>query len=169
MWPWLLTTIQSEAEALSGDQHHHIELEIVDDYRLLGVERELDSAFSNLVFNAVRYTPAGGLIRMRWERTEQGACFSVTDSGIGIDPEHIPRLTERFYRVDVARSRRSGGTGLGLAIVKHVLTRHCGELQVESEPGKGSRFSCLFPTSRVLAEGHGEASVYPTTRSRQSS
>ena len=165
----LLTTIQSEAEALSGDQHHHIELEIVDDYRLLGVERELDSAFSNLVFNAVRYTPAGGLIRMRWERTEQGACFSVTDSGIGIDPEHIPRLTERFYRVDVARSRRSGGTGLGLAIVKHVLTRHCGELQVESEPGKGSRFSCLFPTSRVLAEGHGEASVYPTTRSRQSS
>jgi len=101
-----------------------------------------------LVSNAVRYTPAGGNIHIRWWYEDGSPCFSVTDSGIGIDKEHIPRLTERFYRVDVGRSRGSGGTGLGLAIVKHVLLRHGSELHITSEPGKGSTFMCGFPVAQ---------------------
>jgi two-component system phosphate regulon sensor histidine kinase PhoR len=119
---------------------------------ILGAESELYSAFSNLVFNAMRYTPDSGKVRIRWMVDGEGAALSVSDTGVGIAPEHLPRLTERFYRVDRSRSRDSGGTGLGLAIVKHVLQRHGSELSVESEPGKGSVFTCHFPAERVTRE-----------------
>jgi two-component system phosphate regulon sensor histidine kinase PhoR len=117
--------------------------------KLLGSREELHSAFSNLINNAVRYTPAGGKIRLSWRPTDDGAEFAVTDTGEGIAPEHIPHLTERFYRVDTARSRASGGTGLGLSIVKHVLLRHEAKLEIESEVGQGSTFRCVFPAQRV--------------------
>lgn len=116
---------------------------------MFGAERELHSAFSNLILNAIRYSPEGGPIVVRWEADDDGARLAVTDSGIGIAPEHIPRLTERFYRVDVGRSRDAGGTGLGLAIVKHVLRRHDSELEIDSTPGTGSTFACRFPGSRT--------------------
>ena len=154
----LLTQIREEAIALSGDQGHRIELEADPELALQGNAQELYSAFSNLVFNAVRYTPAGGEIRLAWRRTAEGAEFAVRDTGIGIAPEHIPRLTERFYRVDVGRSRQSGGTGLGLAIVKHVLSRHQGRLLIESTPGEGSTFRCRFPPSRIAATDLSPAS-----------
>ena len=115
---------------------------------LKGRESELYSAFSNLVFNAIRYTPAGGFITIRWELSDGEAVFTVEDSGIGIEPHHIPRVTERFYRVDNGRSRSTGGTGLGLAIVKHVVLRHEGWLEIESELDKGSEFRCYFPSER---------------------
>ncbi len=117
---------------------------------IAGSQSELHSALSNLVSNAIRYTPAGGLIEVRWQRLPDGRGeFSVEDSGPGIAPEHIPRLTERFYRVDRSRSRETGGTGLGLAIVKHVLQRHGAELRIASTPGVGSRFAVVFPASRL--------------------
>jgi two-component system phosphate regulon sensor histidine kinase PhoR len=117
---------------------------------LAGAAGELRSALSNLVNNAVRYTPAGGQIDVRWQVLPDGRVeFSVTDTGPGIAPEHLPRLSERFYRVDRSRSRESGGTGLGLAIAKHVAQRHGGELRIASTLGKGSRFSVVFPASRV--------------------
>jgi two-component system, OmpR family, phosphate regulon sensor histidine kinase PhoR len=116
---------------------------------LIGEEAQIHSAFANLLENAVKYTGADGLITMRWWRDELGGYFSVTDTGIGIAPEHIPRLTERFYRVDASRSRASGGSGLGLAIVKHVLQRHDGSLEIESEVGRGSTFTCRFPAERL--------------------
>lgn len=109
-----------------------------------GMPRELDSLFSNLVFNAVKYTLPGGRITLRWFADARGRVFEVEDTGIGIAPQHIPRLTERFYRVDVGRSRTMGGTGLGLAIVKHVMLRHHGRLEIESELGRGSTFRCVF-------------------------
>jgi two-component system phosphate regulon sensor histidine kinase PhoR len=118
---------------------------------LLGEEAQIHSAFGNLLENAAKYTPGGGQITMRWWRDADGGHFAVRDTGIGIAPEHIPRLTERFYRVDAGRSRASGGSGLGLAIVKHVLQRHGARLQIESEEGQGSTFSCHFPASRLLA------------------
>ncbi len=121
-------------------------------YELGGTPSELHSALSNLVSNAVRYTPAGGQVRCGWLQHDDGrAEFYVQDSGPGIAPEHIPRLTERFYRVDRSRSRDTGGTGLGLAIVKHVVQRHGAELRIDSTLGKGSRFAILFPASRVRA------------------
>ena len=104
---------------------------------LLGVDSELASAFGNLVSNAIRYTPPGGTVTLAWREGPDGARFSVEDTGIGIEPEHIPRLTERFYRVDRSRSRETGGTGLGLAIAKHALARHDATLEIESELGKG--------------------------------
>jgi two-component system phosphate regulon sensor histidine kinase PhoR len=107
------------------------------------------SAFSNLVFNAVRYTPKGGKIDVVWEDTDSGAEFSVTDTGPGIAEEHIPRLTERFYRIDRSRSRETGGTGLGMAIVKHVISRHQGELKIQSVLGQGSRFSLTLTKLRL--------------------
>ena len=117
---------------------------------LAGVESELYSAVSNLVFNAVRYTEAGGRIEIEWQRTgDGGAHFCVRDDGIGIEPKHLPFITQRFYRVDPSRSRSGGGTGLGLAIVKHVLQRHGARLKIESEPGRGSRFCCVFPPDRL--------------------
>ncbi len=144
----LLSAVRDEAVTLSGEQKHNVILEIEGDTNFVGVFSEIDSAFSNLVSNAVRYTPAGGDIHIRWWNSKNGPCFSVADAGIGIEPEHIPRLTERFYRVDVGRSRSSGGTGLGLAIVKHVLLRHGSELQIESKLGKGSTFKCCFPAQK---------------------
>lgn len=128
-----------------------VRVRIDSDAVLLGEEPEIHSAFSNLVDNAAKYTPAEGSIEMRWWVDEDGGHFSVTDTGIGIPPEHIPRLTERFYRVDQGRSRATGGSGLGLAIVKHVLQRHGAELEVRSAIGKGSTFSCHFPPQRVQA------------------
>src|SRR5207248_7564383 len=116
---------------------------------LLGAESEIASAFGNLLSNAVRYTPAGGTITIAWQDGPDGASFSVEDTGVGIAADHIPRLTERFYRVDRSRSRETGGTGLGLAIVKHVLQRHGAELKIESAPGAGSTFAIQFPANRL--------------------
>ena len=144
----LLVGVRDEALALSGGRHR-IELGIEEPLALLADAQELRSAFGNLVSNAVHYTPAGGDIRISLRRRGEQAVFSVSDTGPGIEPRHIPRLTERFYRVDHSRSRETGGTGLGLAIVKHVLARHQATLEIESEPGKGSRFSAVFPARRV--------------------
>ncbi|MFA5530753.1 MAG: phosphate regulon sensor histidine kinase PhoR [Thiohalomonadaceae bacterium] len=146
--PALLARMRQEALLVSQDRHV-IELECDETLGLLGAEKELYSAFNNLVINAVRYTPPGGRIVMRWYADGAGAHFSVCDNGIGMAPQHIPRVTERFYRVDPGRSRESGGTGLGLAIVKHVLQRHDGHLAIESAPGLGSTFSCEFPADRI--------------------
>jgi two-component system phosphate regulon sensor histidine kinase PhoR len=116
---------------------------------LAGNRLELQSALSNLVSNAVRYTPAGGRIRVSWQRQPDGSArFAVRDTGVGIAAEHLPRLTERFYRVERSRSRDTGGTGLGLAIVKHALQRHGAELQISSQPGQGTEFAALFPAAR---------------------
>ena len=148
----LLASLKEQAGILSGGNRHVITLAADPSLRLLGSREELHSAFSNLINNAVRYTPPGGAIQLRWRADNGGARFSVTDTGDGIAPEHIPYLTERFYRVDTARSRASGGTGLGLSIAKHVLLRHDAQLQIESELGQGSTFSCVFPASRVARE-----------------
>ena len=145
----LLERLSADANALSGGQHQII-LDAQGDFDLLGAQSEISSAFANLVTNAVRYTPAQGQIRLIWKASADGAAFTVEDSGIGIERQHISRLTERFYRVDRGRSRDSGGTGLGLAIVKHALLRHDASLEIESEPGKGSRFTARFP-ARALA------------------
>ena len=118
---------------------------------LLGIETELASAFGNLVSNAIRYTPAGGTVTLAWREGPDGARFTVEDTGIGIEAEHLPRLTERFYRVDRSRSRETGGTGLGLAIAKHALARHDAVLEIQSEPGKGSRFTARFPARRIAS------------------
>jgi two-component system phosphate regulon sensor histidine kinase PhoR len=144
----LLQKLRAEAEALSAGKHR-VSLEHAGAHDLLGAEREIASAFTNLVTNAVRYTPAGGEIRLRWKATDAGGELCVEDTGIGIDPEHLPRLTERFYRVDRGRSRETGGTGLGLSIVKHALARHQAVLGVDSAPGKGSRFTARFPAARL--------------------
>ncbi|MBC7804274.1 MAG: phosphate regulon sensor histidine kinase PhoR [Candidatus Parcubacteria bacterium] len=154
----LLHRVRAEAEVLSAGKHR-VSLQLAGDQDLLGAEREIASAFTNLVTNAVRYTPAGGEIRLRWRGLDNGGGgeFSVEDSGIGIDPEHLPRLTERFYRVDRGRSRETGGTGLGLSIVKHALARHQAALSIDSSPGKGSRFVARFPASRVAAASQIEA------------
>ncbi len=147
--PKLLQGILEDARRLAGDKRLSISADIAP-AGLWGNPRELRSAFANLVINAVQYTPEGA-IRVRWYRNEEGLFFEVEDTGIGIEPQHIPRLTERFYRVDVGRSRHSGGTGLGLAIVKHVLARHEGRLFIQSTPGKGSLFRCAFPPSRGVS------------------
>jgi two-component system phosphate regulon sensor histidine kinase PhoR len=146
----VLARVRSEVGALSAGKHR-ILLEVDSDIDLLGSESELASAFINLASNAVRYTPAGGEIRMSWRRSGDGAEFAVEDSGIGIEAEHLPRLTERFYRVDRSRSRETGGTGLGLSIVKHALARHQAQLGIASTPGKGSRFTARFPAARLVA------------------
>ena len=144
----LLDRLGAEARALSGGRHR-IEVEAGADASLLGSEKELSSAFGNLVSNAVRYTPEGGRIALDWRVTPEAGEFTVADTGIGIAAEHIPRLTERFYRVDRSRSRETGGTGLGLAIVKHVVNRHGAELRIDSTEGAGSTFSITFPAARV--------------------
>ena len=145
----LLEGIVEDARALSGDNEHKIQLECPDSSELLGCGGELRSAFSNLVFNAVRYTPAKGKIKVRWWQDEDRGHLMVEDNGVGIDPIHIPRLTERFYRVDKSRSHATGGTGLGLAIVKHIMLRHGGRISISSHPGKGSKFVCHFPRKRL--------------------
>jgi two-component system, OmpR family, phosphate regulon sensor histidine kinase PhoR len=148
--PHLLSALRDDAMALSGAKAHRIGVEADAGLWLRGNEDELRSAFSNLIFNAVQYTPAGGDIAIRWFADDAGAHLTVQDSGTGIAAHHLPRLTERFYRADVSRSRERGGTGLGLAIVKHALQRHDAQLAVASELGKGSVFSCDFPPERVL-------------------
>lgn len=153
--PALLSGLREQAQILSGNARHRIVLEAQPDIKLLGSREELHSAFMNLINNAVRYTPPEGEIRLRWFLDDEGAKFSVTDTGEGIAPEHIPHLTERFYRVDSARSRASGGTGLGLSIVKHVLLRHGAHLDVQSDIGGGSVFTCIFAKNRI-ASGSAE-------------
>jgi two-component system phosphate regulon sensor histidine kinase PhoR len=144
----LTERLGAEARALSAGRHR-IEIESEAGVDLVGNEKEIASALGNLVSNAIRYTPQRGSVRLRWHRTPEGAAFDVEDTGIGIAPEHIPRLTERFYRVDRGRSRETGGTGLGLAIVKHALGRHGATLDITSTPGEGSRFSARFAGPRV--------------------
>ena len=154
----LMAIVESEARALSsllsGDSlqlAHHLVVEPVPDWTLIGARSELVSAMTNLVNNAVRYTPPGGSITVMWRReSEEQVLFSVIDTGPGIAPEHLPRLSERFYRVDRSRSRETGGTGLGLAIAKHVVQRHGGELRIESQLGQGSTFSLCFPSFRLV-------------------
>lgn len=153
--PQMLRGLYDEAQSLSAGRHLVI-LSLDTDAKLLGSADELRSAFSNLISNAVRYTPDSGVITLSWIIRNGQGVFSVQDSGIGIEPEHIPRLTERFYRVDRGRSRESGGTGLGLAIVKHVLTCHQANLDIASEPGKGSCFSAWFPAARLITQKNGE-------------
>jgi two-component system phosphate regulon sensor histidine kinase PhoR len=144
----MMDRLTTDANTMSRSQHH-IECTAASSAKLIGAEDELASAFSNLVSNAIRYTPAGGTIRLTWSINPEGcAVFSVEDTGPGIEPQHLPRLTERFYRVDRSRSRETGGTGLGLAIVKHVATRHQATLLIDSEVGKGSCFSMVFPEKR---------------------
>ncbi len=150
--PEMLSAIYQEAQALNGKRRHHLfSLEADPDLWVRGSQTELYSAFSNLVVNAVRYTPEGGVIRIRWYQDSEGAHMEVSDTGIGIPAHHIPRITERFYRVDPSRSRESGGTGLGLAIVKHVLIRHKAKLHIESTVGKGSTFRCDFPPESIAS------------------
>jgi two-component system phosphate regulon sensor histidine kinase PhoR len=144
----LVERMGAEARALSAGRHKVV-VEHANGIELLGSEKEITSALGNLVSNAIRYTPQGGTVRLRWHAEPEGAAFDVEDTGIGISPEHIPRLTERFYRVDRGRSRETGGTGLGLAIVKHALGRHGATLDIHSTPGQGSRFTARFSGPRV--------------------
>ena len=162
----LLLELSVDAKALSGGLHT-VTVEVSDAATVIGNRDEFASAFGNLVSNAIRYTPAGGTIALAWHPVDDGAgFFSVTDTGIGIEPEHLPRLTERFYRVDRSRSRATGGTGLGLAIVKHVLLRHQAALTVKSEPGRGSTFCVRLPARRVQWEPASAApSQAPVLRS----
>ncbi len=152
----LLAAVREDAVTLSGEGSHRISLEAEPDLFVRGSHEELRSLFSNLIFNAVQYTPAGGEVAIRWWRGERGAWFEVRDTGPGIPAHHIPRLTERFYRIDVGRSRARGGTGLGLAIVKHVMNRYQGHLEIDSEVGRGSSFRCHFPAAVLLAEATGD-------------
>jgi two-component system phosphate regulon sensor histidine kinase PhoR len=154
--PELVNQVMSEANALTSllaDQQNGNQHALVfDKVPLLcvkGSQKELFSALSNLVSNAIRYTPLGGLVHLTFSQTEDQLTVSVKDTGPGIPSEHLPRLTERFYRIDQSRSRETGGTGLGLAITKHVMQRHGGELQIQSELGKGSTFNLIFPASRI--------------------
>ena len=143
----LVESVAAEARALSGGRH---EIAVsIDGPDVMGSMEELRSAFANLASNAVRYSPQGGRIALSWRRGEDDLQFSVTDCGIGIDPQHISRLTERFYRVDKSRSRETQGTGLGLAIVKHVLLRHGGRLKISSTPGEGSTFTASLPNTSL--------------------
>ncbi|MGF1753513.1 phosphate regulon sensor histidine kinase PhoR [Vibrio makurazakiensis] len=143
--PAMLEVLEKEAASLSGDLGHQLNFNIDSSLRVLADEDQLRSAISNLVYNAVKYTPAGAKVNVRWYQTNQGACLEVSDTGDGIEPQHLHRLTERFYRVDKARSRDTGGSGLGLAIVKHALTHHDSHLEIHSEVGVGSTFSFTLP------------------------
>lgn len=145
----LISELVQTAEALSQDKHR-ITVDIPSDLYLCGSVSALRSIFGNLINNAVAYTPEGGDIKIAWNTTDEETCFSVTDTGVGISPIHLPRLSERFYRVDQGRSRESGGTGLGLAIVKHALSRHQGHLRIRSQENVGSTFEACFPKSRLL-------------------
>jgi len=145
----LLNEVYRDGKLLSGERHP-LHIEITSAAKLLGNRDELHSAFGNLLSNAIRYTPEGGEILLRWYERGGQPVFAVQDSGIGIAAQHIPRLTERFYRVDRSRSRETGGTGLGLAIVKHIAIRHQAKLEVSSEEGKGSTFSIVFPVRRLV-------------------
>lgn len=147
----LITRVIDDARAISGEDRHDIRLTLHKDWYLLGSERELYSALSNLLVNAIKYSPANSTIDVLVEQNSlQQLCVHIKDEGLGIEPHHIPRLTERFYRVDASRSIETGGTGLGLAIVKHVLLRHNGQLSIESQLGKGSQFTCCFDETQIV-------------------
>jgi two-component system phosphate regulon sensor histidine kinase PhoR len=148
--PGLLALLEQEAHTLNREKQHKIMFHIDAELRVTGSREELRSAFSNLISNAIKYTPDHGEISVSWQREHQKAVFTVSDNGEGIAPQHVKRLTERFYRVDQARARNTGGTGLGLAIVKHVLTRHQSKLMIFSEPKKGSTFSFALPPELVV-------------------
>lgn len=150
--PKLMTSIFDDAQAYNRDYGHLIDLHIDSQLDVYGSYSYLNSALLNLVTNAIKYTPKGGVVKITWQELKEGCLFSVQDNGIGIAPEHLDRLTERFYRVDSGRSRSTGGTGLGLAIVKHVLYQHGAKLKVESQEGKGSTFSVFFPARRIYRE-----------------
>jgi two-component system phosphate regulon sensor histidine kinase PhoR len=154
--PVMLERLHRDALA-SADRPRQVILELQSEDGLFGSAHELESAFTNVLVNGMKYTPAEGTVQMRWWADDEGAYFSVIDSGIGIPAEHIPRLTERFYRVDAGRSRGQGGSGLGLAIVKHALQRHGGWLDVQSSEGKGSTFTCHFPQARIWRRAVREA------------
>jgi len=151
----MLRQIEAEAKTLNKEKKHEIQFFIDPDLRVFGVETELRSACSNLIFNAIHYTPAPGKITVAWEEDELGARFSVADNGDGIEEKHLARLTERFYRVDKARSRKTGGSGLGLSIVKHVLNHHNSHLDIESELNKGSVFSFTLSEQLIAERGVG--------------
>ncbi|HHC6521237.1 TPA: phosphate regulon sensor histidine kinase PhoR [Vibrio parahaemolyticus] len=148
--PAMLEVLEKEAISLSGDDQHKLKFDVDTSLRVLGDDDQLRSAISNLVYNAVKYTHPGANIHVRWYQTAQGACLEVEDSGDGIEPQHLHRLTERFYRVDKARSRDTGGSGLGLAIVKHALSHHDSHLEIQSEVGVGSKFSFVLPSRLVV-------------------
>ena len=148
----LMQTAFEDAKALAINKQHNIETDIDENYSLLCNKEEIQSLVMNLISNAVRYTPDHGKIHIKWKVDLSGGRISVEDSGIGIEKENIPRLTERFYRADAARLRATGGTGLGLAIVNHIVQRHGANLGIESEIGWGSRFSVLFPPQLVRAD-----------------
>ncbi|MGB4811798.1 MAG: phosphate regulon sensor histidine kinase PhoR [Methylophilaceae bacterium] len=153
--PNLLLSLKKEAIDLSQilyKSKHTVHLECDEKLHLFGAQEELRSAFSNLVSNAVRYTPKDGEIWMCWQLINEKAVFSIKDTGMGIAPEHIERLTERFYRVDRSRSRETGGTGLGLSIVKHILIRHQAKLEITSTLDTGSTFSVIFPKTRIVLD-----------------
>jgi two-component system phosphate regulon sensor histidine kinase PhoR len=155
--PALIAAIVDDLNSLIKEKQQTVEVDCDLNLWLQGNEKELYSAFSNLIVNAVKYTPEKGKITLRWQLKAGQPYFEVMDSGIGIAPEHIPRLTERFYRVDKGRSRDQGGTGLGLAIVKHVMIRHNAKLMISSEPGKGSSFRCAFSPERLLMKQSSQA------------
>lgn len=148
--PRLLMQVFDQAQA-SNQAGHLIDVHLDTDRNILGIEAYLYSAISNLVLNAIKYTPAGGEIDIIYEEVGAEVHLSVTDNGIGISGEHVDRLTERFYRVDSGRSRATGGTGLGLAIVKHVLNKHNARLEVVSKEGQGSTFRIIFPNSHIIS------------------
>ena len=154
----MLSLMRREALA-RGTHPGEVNLALESDAKLMGSEQEIHSIFANLVTNAVKYTPPEGRIDIRWWTDEAGAHFSVKDTGVGIPAEHLPRITERFYRVDPGRARATGGSGLGLAIVKHALQRHGATLEIESEEGVGSRFTCHFPPRRVVERAPRAASA----------
>lgn len=157
--PDLLNGISNEARTLSGVMQHAVELDAEAGLYVYGNHAQLYSAFSNIVFNAIQYTPERGRVSIRWFKDARGAHLEVADTGLGIAAEHIPRLTERFYRIDKGRSRGKGGTGLGLAIVKHVLAKHGGKLLVTSTPGEGSLFRCDLPVSRIVPAEKTDAAL----------
>ncbi|MGG2140892.1 phosphate regulon sensor histidine kinase PhoR [Symbiopectobacterium sp. RP] len=159
--PRMLRILQREAQTLSQDRHE-IVFRINDGLSVYGNEEQFHSAFSNLVYNAVNHTPEGTRIEVCWQKITQGAQFQVSDNGPGIAAEHIPRLTERFYRVDKARSRQTGGSGLGLAIVKHALSHHDSRLEILSEPGAGARFMFTLPNRLIVPASLSENSTTPS-------
>lgn len=148
----MLRQVKIEADALNKDKHHQVEFHLTDGIRIYGIETELRSACSNLIFNAINYTPENGRIDIYWSRTKEGMRFAVKDNGDGIEQRHLSRLTERFYRVDKARSRKTGGSGLGLSIVKHVLNHHNSQLQITSQVGEGSEFFFEFGYEMIASQ-----------------
>jgi len=149
--PSMLCQLQEQAGEISRGQHE-LHFDIDPDLALIGNRSDLESAFRNLIVNAMKYTPEGGRVSVSWRNSESGPALAVVDTGIGIPKREIPRLTERFYRVSSDRGRKSGGTGLGLAIVKHVMSAHDAQLEIQSDYGVGSRFTCRFPLRRIPSD-----------------